>query len=912
MNYIYIYMASKQDTPITSTTTTPTATAVPAVVATAVPASRVFLPSICDDRTRHLVLEQATSPAVACSMERRLVRAVARDGRQGPASLSLTGFTCGGNSLRVHDINHRDGTLTYRPPALFNSAHQRVLGQEEAWFKPSTGIDTARAKFTRERNGNKNFILQMAQTFMQWNILGNDITHDIDEDKPSDRCRDILFQRWIKQLSTIHPALRDTYLNWLSNFFDLFLDRGFWGALNGTILTFAQYVQGGGPEMVEAHPGYVSGATKSLGDIKDALTNGLTRVMARNGRGFVSFQTGDDPGFQIRTELEKATAAAAMDIATHTTIIHRGAAAMIAIGAESFSPQNALYLGTLRTRYGIDAAKRQVHIDTPAVVSINNKTHGNMGDAAPKKPIPGQNLRRQLPTRNTKLIGEVAPGTRVLLQNEFESGGIPTRRNKLVLTSRGGSTNPTSIFAHVEKLLQETGKSVVKFSKKDILALAPVGSERKATIVENCAAMAKADKDLLSATQPRKVKARDRAKTTNKIKEEADRLQAQIESIQRARGLGSMSAPLPVLSEAAKTAYQQKDKHRPENAKRQEMRQYVMATVRHANAPNIEQVPKSTSLGGIFPSLSTITPGDYWFFVQVTKESYGHYSITYNRNGQPVTYYPTGRIPPNIVEQMIRSKNGVRYLPLATVLILDERIRTHIATQVYDDLAKSADGQVFIKAILDSLRQNPETILKIFANHKEAFFTPLTHQKQHAHTAPSTKYKHHGGITTTWHLASIANELFDSSGGKFLKENLEKSKMEERIGQLLKATPEHLVLKILMAIMTLQQEEEDRIGVRDLSDQPEDRGGGESKSGQPKHSSQCNDDNIGDFIYNGVSRYLLENQETLKTHGISKEEQKLIHDHILSILKNLLLDFTSIQIWLLLFQKTIKIILKMI
>ena len=151
---------SKQATPITSTTTTPTTTAT--AVATVVQDSREFLEPICDDQSWSRNAQQAASPAVVCSMEQRLVvPASTGANRQVPPSLSLTGFTCDGNSLRITNSDRREGTLTYQPPMLINLQGQEEPFPQEELFAPSSGRDTARAIFIRDGAGNKNFILQM-------------------------------------------------------------------------------------------------------------------------------------------------------------------------------------------------------------------------------------------------------------------------------------------------------------------------------------------------------------------------------------------------------------------------------------------------------------------------------------------------------------------------------------------------------------------------------------------------------------------------------------------------------------------------------------------------------------------------------------------------------------------------------
>ncbi len=830
------------------------------------------LGNICESSSWGTATQQAASKDDACTIEQRM--SVVAQGQSGP-NLSLTGFTCGENTLRITNSNHREGTLTYNPPFLLNQQGEQERGSQENWFRPSTGTVSAAADYTSDPTGNKQFRLRTTQTFMKWLILGLDITHDIDEDKASDRCRDILYQRWTKQLSTIHPNLRNNYLIWLSEFFNTFLVSGFFGRLSdGTVLTFEQYVIMGGPEFVERMEGYVPGPTSSLGDIKDDLTNGFTRVMAHNGRGFVSLQvpTGPRVGLQIRETLEKPTEEESMDLETYDSIImEEKIAHLIATGAEQAAPQNAQYLGDPRLRLNSDAAKRQVSMMSSTVqnssgrriqqVSID-QTIGNRGDSASKKPVPGHQLRYNPPTMTQKLMGDVEPRTQVLLQNDFTSSGIVSRRNQLVVSSQGGSNQPLEIVSTVEPILNSTiaqiETTIAQLDQTSIsAAVTSVNPRRKAKIVANCNAMAGADEQLLAATAPREPRGRERNRT--KIEEEKNNLKAKIKYMQDARGIRQPQT-LPTLSEEEKTAYET-SKHVDENKMRREIRGPVMATLDHPNVPNIRRVEKNV-INGELQKFANITPSIDYFLVEVTRDSDGNISITYNRNGIPVTYYPAGIIPSQLVNMMlVQFEDGKTYLPLATALILDEGIRKVVATRVYQQLLTNDNGKVFIKAILDSLRQNPETILKIFAKHKEAFFTPLTHQKQHAHNKSNTEYRNLGSTTGTHHLASIANELFSEEGGDFLKKNLEKSGMEKFISDEISKpgdSPSRLVKQILMAIMTLQVEDED-----------EEEGGktsytGDSKSGTEKKSSKSSQSrcgNIGEFILRGVIRYLLSSRE---------------------------------------------------
>ena len=815
---------------------------------------RTFLGSICVSSNRLTATQQAISKSNDCSMQTRTTFTVSNTSNpNGTANTELSGFSCSGNNLTI-ESNRRQATNTYSPPMLLNSSGQQAPGPRENWFKSvDPNGHEAVANYNMDQNGNKEFFLQSMQTFMQWNVLGVDITHDKDEYKPSDRCRDILYQRWIKQLSTIDNSLHDQYLIWISDFFMLYLPPDFWGTLpsddgQGRAITFKQYVELGGPERVENADGYLPGTPMSIEKIKDSLTNGLTQVMANNGRGFVTRQTHPSTGFHLRPTLEKPTEEEAMNIAVdHPVIDGDFLAELFNEGANQLCPQNGLYLTSATTSLCQDAAKRQPSILGTGTAVVKG-TFANRGDAAPAKRMPGENLRSNPETmRRQKLQSEVEPGTSVTLRNDFISGGNVTRKNELVLTSSGGSTDPFSIVNSVQSLLKEEQGSLVKMRRpglakdtlQNILNM-EVSDQRKVSIVRNCAAMAEADEKLIAATAPR-------PNSTGKTNKES--LKATIEKVKQARGL-SQPQTQPTLSQEEKEAYNKTGRHQQENIMRGEMRIPVMATLGHPNAPNIRRVKKNMINGGL-QQFTNITPEEDYFLVQVDEDEGGHYFITYNRNGQQVTYYPTGSIPPGIVSQMIIGLDDGQYLPLATVLTLDEGIRTHIADRVLQQLNTTPDGQVFIKAILDSLRQNPETILKIFANHKEAFFTPLTHQKQHAHFSATKAYKNLGTETTTHHLASIANELF-LEGGTFLTNNLKKTGKAKIISDEISANGGlRLVRQILMAIMTLQQEEEEETGGGG--------GGGQKINSTFKTNEQGSTDecNIGLLIYNSVSRALL-------------------------------------------------------
>ena len=859
-----VTMLTPTSTPVTMSTPTPVTMSTPTPATAIVPGFapyRGLFGSICDSNNRKLANRAARSSILSNVVRERLM--VASD---GVPSISVSGYASEGNVLQINS-DSREATLQYRPPIRTDQTGQAAAGPEEDWFKPSSGDFTSEAKFTRDGNGNKDFILKNAQTFMQWNGLGNDIFHDLEEDKPGDRCRDILFQRWIKQLPTIHPSLHVQYLRWLSIFFNEFLVDGFWGQLGGKSLTFFQYVQGGGPEMLEKDTGYQPGPTSSMDSVKNRLTNGLTIVMARNGRGFVSVQIGENQGLQIRETLEKATKKEEMDLNLALPIIDSDAVVqMISIGAQQIVPVNATYLADARLSAGLDAAKRPPHPVTKKVSAVQGgtvenpvniiETAGNLGDSASPTVIPGHENRNIYPNRrNNMLIGKPPPGKKSIVQNNFMKDGFTTRVNKLELTSSGGSTDPTEIFVGVSKLLHEAGNIVETLTIDDIISTAKlVETARKSKIVANCEEMVRIDEGLLDGVKSRAEMKGDRAMSDKARLNNEARMHARIQSVRDTRGLGSLN--VQELSTQGDAVPIENGKHKKENEMKKRMRPHIMATVHNENAPRMRRMIKTKAN---IKKFGTITKSDDYFLVQATLDK-GDYSITYNRNGRPVTYYPTGRIPLHIVQQMIVRKQGVDYLPLATVLILDEGIRYKMANGIFEELKNSINGRLFITAIQGSLTQDPSTILGIFAKHKDAIFTPLTHMKQHAYAKIQTKkniglipkiYQHHGSPTATHHLASIASELF-SPGGDFLGENMENSGMNQLIAKRLRSnTPEHVVIKTLMAIMTLQQEDEEE--VQQI---------GESKTTTPP-TTQYNCSDIGKDVFDKISRHLLNRQDKL-------------------------------------------------
>jgi len=114
----------------------------------------------------------------------------------------------------------------------------------------------ARGKITEiasvvKSNNLSDVITQLFKTenFVTWLTSSIDRLHDMREFEPASVVRALLFENFMQDFIVLDDTLKISYLKLLSEFLERALGGGFWGTNSGNELTFASYVQNGGPAL---------------------------------------------------------------------------------------------------------------------------------------------------------------------------------------------------------------------------------------------------------------------------------------------------------------------------------------------------------------------------------------------------------------------------------------------------------------------------------------------------------------------------------------------------------------------------------------------------------------------------------------------------------------------------------------
>jgi len=749
---------------------------------------------------------------------------------------ALSGWIIGANSTSIlNDGQRRIGTMASRvvhhhheivtPEAdLFAATpldHMVVLGRipsrtQEAF---NTGQVTDVAQFDGTLDDGV-FSYVTSQSFIKWLGMGIDITHDVDEQRPSDTCRSIMFQRWMKELQRVTGVPnRLQYLKWLSAFMEEIKEfQGLWGMVNGTVLTFEAYCLGGGPLHFNMLPNYEKGGGVSLDTLKDAMTNHLTTVMSRNSRPFISLgDTGRisllkrDKLEKIEDPIEKQDLNLSLlsnnpkSIALHQQLLMKGARVPC--------PQNQGFLGdNVNVTWLLDAFGRPATSGLSSTFDYNNM--GANGDSATEKPMGKQ---PNIFTHNYALMHPQL-GQKRTLQGNFSSEGVVTREHKMVLV-KIPETQVKEIETNLELVMDQATRVVIGGKTlpdllSDIASPSKDTLERRTILCDNFDKMYQTDERMKTLRKSRRDTSR--AKTQIQLKKMEQDETLMLDSVRAARGLTSNVTRGKIWRE------EEEDKHAEENKLRDSLRPIVEDTLN--NSQKIFRIEKSYKDLKLPEGIDKITPCPFYYLVHVQMDKNGRYYVKMLDGNK---YYPVGWLDNwvRVLSVKVQGKSTI-YLPLATILSMEESIRERIAAAAVAELATSPWGAELIQKVANLVETNPARALKIFAPHKEALLSILSHQSRHAHSAwvggkqPRIKpFVHLGSNTQTHHLSTLSKELF-GAGGRFDNDNVGKTGEAAKLVEIAKEGgedeqkekkkgPKFLMTRMLMAIMVLKETKEE-------------------------------------------------------------------------------------------------------
>ncbi len=389
MNYIYIYMDSDSDIDSDLVTTNTGSDA----RSSNVPLR--LIENICSPDGRR-------EASTAASSNYRQMQGFGEPSvsSNGTIAMPYTGYEVEGGGLRVGPYG-RLAFEPYRPRRMLDSSDQSREGDDEALFRSGP----SEAEFTGDQEGNADcgFVFEKMQSFMEWFSLGIDITHDVDEQKPAQIARFVIYQRWSKEFCRVAPSLRIQYLKRISIIMGQLEEfQNLWGTVRTkdggrtASLTFEDYYLGGGPMGIEQRVDYMAGTSKSMEVLKDELTNSLTLIMTRNGRSFVSLveeaQKGPRLTCALRAKLEaasdelkmggKGVATPIIDTDVATRLFTEGSTVVAPVGVE--------YTGSVSSTVIVDAFKNTMlspekKSSSSDSMEFASNTRASQGDAAALK-----------------------------------------------------------------------------------------------------------------------------------------------------------------------------------------------------------------------------------------------------------------------------------------------------------------------------------------------------------------------------------------------------------------------------------------------------------------------------------------------------------------------------------------------
>ncbi|MHA2342071.1 MAG: hypothetical protein ACXADW_09345, partial [Candidatus Hodarchaeales archaeon] len=634
--------------------------------------------------------------------------------RNGSVVMPYIGYDTEGGGLSIIH-RRREAREPYRSRRMLNAENGHYEeGPNEDLFESGPSM----ARFTGDQEGNADcdFVFEKMQSFMEWFSLGIDITHDVDEQKPAQIARFVIYQRWSKEFCRVAPGLRIDYLRKISiimgqleNFKDL------WGTVRtggggNQYLTFEDYYLGGGPMGIEKRQDYTPGLGKSMEVLKDELTNSLTLIMTRNGRSFVSLLEGNDmnsPDLNctLRAKLEAASDELKMGtMGVATPIIDTDIATrLFTEGSTVVAPVDVEYMGSVTSTVIVDAFKNTMwspekKSSSSDSMEFASNTRASQGDSAALKVMAaGGEVREEL-TRNNKLMhGQRGrPWSCTSTLSSTQGNEVCSRVHALNITwdkSALVNVNNSEIKQALNTAIAGAEQELKNIKIKPLLDQleSAKNGPRSTKLVQKMEKVALVDEQLKSFGKPPSGK--KKKKISEKFKKEA---KATIQSAQQARlGQPTFASNLNVADD--------------------KIRENFRIAVDGLLSNTILSVPKDTFLTRL-PSPNTfngwswraaaasdeqvkgpfadITDSDSYFLVKVKRDDDGFYV---DLKGQK--YYLCGRFPDQFINLLLVTWNptGDIYLPLATVLILDEAIREILAQNIVEILLKDKGGYLFLQ-----------------------------------------------------------------------------------------------------------------------------------------------------------------------------------------------------------------------
>jgi len=708
--------------------------------------------SICAERGRR----GATAAANSSDREDMQMFAGLSASSDGSVGTTYLGYNIPGGGLQVTE-NRRRAEEPYRERDMRNPDTRRYEpGDNEDLFKGGPG----QAEFTgdQEGNGECHFAFSKAQSFMEWLSLGIDITHDVDEQKGARIARFVIYQRWTKEFCRVTPGQRRQYLKNISNIMSQLPGfRNIWGKIEGVdgTLTFEEYVLTGGPLGIEQNKKYIPGTCPAMHELKDQLTDCLTLFMTRNGRSFVSLneKAGSGGGVvcTLRPTLEEATQDEKEGLTgVYTPNLDTDATAQLFTQGTSVAiSDNTTYNGDISISMIVDSFKNTIY--APKVPSTSSAkmefladTMGSVGDAAiPKKMKAGSEIRQGLTRRSRLMHGTRGSpwSCRAILTSDDDN----SREHGLNVTWEGSSTHTdeSTLKTAIDTALLESDNLLREHKGKKLLVKIkavlrdPVIQARRNRLVDNLKEAVDADSELKKlgpSGQGTKAKTKNVLKTWKTI------------------GAGMTSA----AQNARNRAQIKPEPSGDEAGSRREFGTVVEQLL--SQGVSIRRVPKTSILlrgvreseydgnrytwmpakskeedeGKKMGPFNDITADTNYFLVEVKKDEKGYFV---DFMGQK--YYLCGRFPSRFKELLLvnDTSSGKRFLPLATVLTLDEAIRDILVDDIIRRLQGNPNGILFLNNLSELLttKAGLMEIFDIFEGMKESFFSVLEHLKRHAH-----------------------------------------------------------------------------------------------------------------------------------------------------------------------------------
>jgi len=743
MNYIYIYMDSTDEDEIQKDNTSMVLDTDSDVTSTNPRIS--LIGSICAERGRR----SATAAANSSGREDMQMFAGLSASSSGSVGTTYLGYNIPEGGLRVTG-DSRMAEEPYREREMRNpDTGMYEPGDNEGLFKGGSG--QAEFKGDQEGNGECHFAFSKAQSFMEWLSLGIDITHDVDEQKGARIARFVIYQRWTKEFCRVTPVQRRQYLTNISDIMrQLPGFQDIWGKIEGgkSSLTFEQYILTGGPLGIEQKEYYIPGTCPAMHTLKDQLTDCLTLFMTRNGRSFVSLNEKVGSGgvvCTLRPILEEATQDEKDALAgVYTPILDTDATVQLFTQGTSVAiSDNTTYNGNISLSIIVDSFKNTI-LAPPASSSTSAKmeflpdTMGSVGDAATSKKMKaGSEVRAGLTRRSRLMHG--TRGSPWSCRAILTSGDDNSREHGLNVTWEGSSGHydestlktaiDTALLESDNLLRKHKGKLLFK-QIKNVLG-DPVIRARRDRLVDNLKEAVDADswlKKLGPSGQGSK------AKTKNVLKTWTDIGKGAVRAAQNARDRAQIK-PEPSGDEAGS---------------RREFGTVVEQLL--SQGVSIRRVPKTSILlrgvgesdgnqytwepaGGVNGTAGPfhdITDDDNYFLVEVKEDEKGYFV---DFMGQK--YYLCGRFPSRFKELLLvnDTSSDKQFLPLATVLTLDEAIRDILVDDIIRRLQGNLNGRFFLNNLSNLLttKDGLMEIFDIFEGMKESFFSVLEHLKRHAH-----------------------------------------------------------------------------------------------------------------------------------------------------------------------------------